>query len=589
MPAGTAMLFVRAHRLARGLPTLSARSPAAAAAAAPLIAEHLRAFPKADTALLLRAYEVAERYHRGQARKSGIPYITHPLAVAQLLAAIGMDTTTLDAALLHDTVEDTDLPIGQVKAEFGAEVAILVDGVTKLDGARWGDRAEAETFRKMIMAASIDLRVLVIKLADRVHNMRTLKHHPKREKRERIARATLELLVPFAGRLGLYAYLRELEDLVFAELEPKQHDRLRALVRSTAPGRDAYLSAMLVQIRAELDAAGLRATVEARDRHLYSVYRDLPSGVDGTLRPRSATRIVVVADGPDTDCYVALGALHARWRPVQPRFKDYVATPKHNMYRSLHTSLLADDGETIDVIIRTPAMDQVANFGVAAHIRAAGGRTGRVSAEAARLADLKWLDRLLAWQPLTASEDFLESLRADLDTGGILVFAPDGSPVGLPAGATGVDFAYVTSPETANRAVGVLVNGRRTALERQLAHGQVVQLITGPPADPPESWLDAARSGQARAHLQRWFANKEAEIARHDTEQAAASGRHALAAALSRSGTHLLDLEANGTTLRECRRLGYADLDELYAAIDRAEITVDSLLTVLLYLGSPAT
>src|SRR5260370_13999512 len=188
-----------------------------------------------------------------------------------------MDTTTLAAALLHDTVEDTDLPIGQVKAEFGAEVAILVDGVTKLDGARWGDRAEAETFRKMIMAASIDLRVLVIKLADRVHNMRTLKHHPKREKRERIARATLELLVPFAGRLGLYAYLRELEDLVFAELEPKQHDRLRALVRSTAPGRDAYLSAMLVQIRAELDAAGLRGTGEARDRARYPVYRGLAS------------------------------------------------------------------------------------------------------------------------------------------------------------------------------------------------------------------------------------------------------------------------------------------------------------------------
>jgi GTP diphosphokinase / guanosine-3',5'-bis(diphosphate) 3'-diphosphatase len=577
MPAGTATLTVRAHRLARGLPARGTRSPEIAAAA-PLIAEHLRAFPKADTGLLLRAYEVAERYHRGQARKSGVPYITHPLAVAQLLAAIGMDTTTLAAALLHDTVEDTNLPIGQVRAEFGPEVAILVDGVTKLDGARWGERAEAETFRKMIMAASIDLRVLVIKLADRVHNMRTLKHHPKREKRERIARATLELLVPFAGRLGLYAYLRELEDLVFGVLQPQEHDELRALVRSTAPGREAYLAPLLAQMRGELAATGLRVTVEARDRHLYSVYRDLPAGVDGTLHPRSVTRVVVVADGPDTDCYVALGALHARWRPVQARFKDYVATPKHNMYRSLHTSLLATDGETIDVIIRTPAMDQVALFGVAAHIRAAGGRTGQVSTEAARLADLKWLDRLLAWQPLTASEDFLASLRADLDTAGILVFAPDGSPIGLPAGATGIDFAYVIAPETANRAAGVLVNGRRTALDRQLAHGQVVQLITGPPADPPESWLGAARSAQARAHLQRWFANKKAEIARDQDEQAAAAGREALAAALvASSGAHLLDLEASGMALRECRRLGYADLDALYAAVDRAEIALDDL------------
>jgi GTP pyrophosphokinase len=354
------------------------------------------------------------------------------------------------------------------------------------------------------------------------------------------------------------------------------------LVRSTAAGRDAYLAPLIAQMRAELPAAGLRVRVEARDRHLYSVYRDLPRGVDGTLHPRSATRIVVVADGPDTDCYVALGALHARWRPVQSRFKDYVATPKHNMYRSLHTSLLADDGETIDVIIRTPAMDQVASFGVAAHIRAAGGRTGRVSTEAARLADLKWMDRLLAWQPLTASEDFLASLRADLDTGGILVFAPDGTPIGLPAGATGVDFAYVTAPETANRAVGVLVNGRRTALERQLAHGQVVQLITGPPADPPRSWLESARSAQARAHLQRWFANKAAEIARHAVEQAAASGRQALAAALTSSGAHLLDLEASGMALRECRRLGYADLDDLYAAIGKGKLALDDLLTALI-------
>jgi GTP pyrophosphokinase len=582
MPAGTATLSQRAHRIARGMPKALARSQELADAAAPLIAEHLRTFPRADTGLLLRAYEMAERYHRGQARKSGIPYITHPLAVAQLLAAIGMDTTTLAAALLHDTVEDTDLPIGQVKAEFGPEVAILVDGVTKLDGARWGERAEAETFRKMIMAASIDLRVLVIKLADRVHNMRTLKHHPKREKRERIARATLELLVPFAGRLGLYAYLRELEDLVFAVLEPDKHDRLRALLRSTAPGRAAYLTPLLAQMRGEFATAGLRAVVEARDRHLFSVYRDFPEGVDGMLRPRSATRIVVVADGPETDCYVALGALHARWRPVQPRFKDYVAMPKHNMYRSLHTSLLVEDGEIIDVIIRTPAMDQVANFGVAAHIRAAGGRTGQVSAQAARLADLKWLDRLLAWQPLTTSEDFLESLRGDLNTGGILVFAPDGSPIGLPARATGVDFAYVTAPDTASQAIGVLVDGRRTPLERQLAHGQVVQLIFGPNAVPRRSWLAAARSGQARAHLQRWFASRELEIEREDAEQAATSGRHALDTALSGSGAYLLDIEASGTALRECRKLGYPDLDSLYAAIGKGKVAVDALRAALL-------
>jgi GTP pyrophosphokinase len=551
------------------------------AAAAPLIAAHRRIFPRADIGLLLRAYEVAERYHRGQMRKSGAPYITHPLAVAELLAVIGMDTTTLAAALLHDTVEDTDLPIGQVKAEFGHEVAILVDGVTKLDGARWGDHAEAETFRKMIMAASIDLRVLIIKLADRIHNMRTLGHHPKREKRERIARATLELLVPFAGRLGIYTYQREMEDLVFAVLQPDEHERLRSLLRSTAPGRAAYLAPLLSEMGTLLTASGLRTRVEARDRHLYSVFRDFPHGVDGRLHPRNATRIVVVADGPDTNCYVALGALHSRWQPVQPRFKDYVAMPKHNMYSSLHTSLLTDDRETIDVIIRTPAMDEVANYGVAAHIRTAAGRTGRVSAEVARNADLKWLDRLLAWQPLSASKDYLESLRADLDGSGFLVFASDGAPVALPSGATGVDFAYLTSPENANRATGILVNGSRKPIEKQLVHGQVVQLIMGPPADPPESWLDAARSGQARAHLQQWFARRDVELAREESEQAADTGRRKLAEALSAHGTDLLDLESNGTAHSEARRLGYADLDALYEAVGNGEVPIDDLLAAL--------
>ena len=586
MPTGTAALRTQAHRLVGQLSTVSRRTVSSgsvlaghvlnghvfgghvfgghvfgghvfggtatglrgemSAAAAPLIAEHRRVFPKADTGLLLRAYEVAERYHRGQMRKSGAPYITHPLAVAELLAAIGMDTTTLAAALLHDTVEDTDLPLGQVRVEFGHEVATLVDGVTKLDGARWGDHAEAETFRKMIMAASIDLRVLVIKLADRVHNMRTLGHHSKREKRERIARATLELLVPFAGRLGLYTYQRELEDLVFAVLHPDEHDRLRSLLGATAPGRAAYLAPLLSQMRGLLAAMELKSRVEARDRHLYSVYRDFPRGVDGTLRPRNATRVVVVVDGPDTDCYVALGALHSRWRPVQPRFKDYVAMPKHNMYSSLHTSLLTDDGETVDVIIRTPAMDEVANYGVAANIRTAAGRTGRVSADVARNADLKWLDRLLAWQPLSASKDFLESLRADLDGAGLMVFGADGSPVVLPSGATGVDFAYLTSPETANAATGILVNGSRRPIEKQLTHGQVVRLITGPPADPPDRWLAAARSGQARAHLQQWFARRDVELALLESEQAAATGRLKLSETLSAQGIDLLDLEADG-------------------------------------------
>ena len=578
-----------ARRLA-ALAAGAAQQAGTASAVLPLIVAHRRIFPGADAGLLRRAYEVADHWHAGQVRKSGAPYITHPLAVAMLLADIGMDTTTLVAALLHDTVEDTGLTIGQVKAEFGAEVAVLVDGVTKLDGSRWGDHAEAETFRKMILAASIDLRVLVIKIADRVHNLRTLGHHARREKRERIARASMELLVPFAQRLGLYDYRREMEDLAFATLAPEAHARVLALVRQTEEGRHAALGEVITGMRAELAAAGIKARVEARSRHLYSIHRGLPGGGGGwisgaggpapanagggepgavRLRPADAARVVVVVDGAESDCYVALGVLHGRWPPVDDRFRDYISMPKYNMYRSLHTAMLAG-GEPVGVLIRTPAMDAVATYGVAARIREAGGRDGKVSADLARRADLDWLDRLLAWQPLAAPGDFLDGLRADLSNAGIVVFTPAGAPVKLPAGSTAVDFAYAVSPATAGSAVGVLVNGMRKPMENRLAHGQVVDLITGPYADPPDSWLAAARSGHARAHL-------KAAIARHKAEDAAALGRAAVAKALSAPG-ELRDLEDNGAAFSAARGLGYADLDALYEAIGRGQLTAPAFL-----------
>jgi (p)ppGpp synthase/HD superfamily hydrolase len=566
----------------------------------PLVAAHRRVFPGADAALLQRAYTVADHWHSGQVRKSGAPYITHPLAVAILLADIGMDTTTLVAALLHDTVEDTGLTIGQVKAEFGAEVAVLVDGVTKLDGSKWGDHAEAETFRKMILAASIDLRVLVIKLADRVHNLRTLAHHPKREKRERIARASVELLVPFAQRLGLYDYQREIEDLAFATLAPEAHQRVLALVRQTEEARRAALGELIAGMRAELAAASVRAQVAARSRHLYSIHRSLPGSAGGwisgaglptgtasqpgaggdqgatPLRPTDAARVVVVVDGTEADCYVALGVLHGRWQPVDDRFRDYISMPKYNMYRSLHTAVLVG-GEPVGVLIRTPAMDAVANYGVAAKIREAGGKDGRVTADLARQADLDWLDRLLAWQPLAAPADFLDGLRAELGGAGMVVFTAAGVPVKLPVGSTAVDFAYAVSPASAGSAVGVLVNGMRKPMENRLAHGQVVDLITGPYADPPESWLAAAYSGHARAHL-------KAAIARRRAEEAAALGRASVAKALA-PDHDLRDLEDDGTAFSAARRLGYTDLDALYEAVGRGDLTPATLAECLTATG----
>jgi (p)ppGpp synthase/HD superfamily hydrolase len=590
--------------VARRLAALGAPKAETAADAAdavrPLIAAHRRIFPGADAGLLRHAYAVADHWHSGQVRKSGAPYITHPLAVAILLADIGMDTTTLAAALLHDTVEDTGLTIGQVKAEFGAEVAVLVDGVTKLDGSKWGDHAEGETFRKMILAASIDLRVLVIKLADRVHNLRTLGHHAKREKRERIARASMELLVPFAQRLGLYDYQREMEDLAFASLSPEAHERVAALVRQTEDYRRAALGELITGMRAELAAAGVRAQVEARARHLYSIHRDLPGGARGWIsgaggpagmnaggdagavprRPIDAARVVVVVDGSEGDCYVALGVVHGRWHPVDDRFRDYISMPKYNMYRSLHTAVLVG-GEPVGVLIRTPAMDAVATYGVAARIREAGGRDGKVSADLARQADLDWLDRLLAWQPLAAPGEFLDGLRADLSHSGMVVFTPDGTPVKLPSDSTAVDFAYAVSPATAGSAVGVLVNGMRKPMENRLAHGQVVDLITGPYADPPDSWLAAAHSGHARAHL-------KAAIARRKAEEAAALGRAAVAKALSAQGGaqsaapgDLRDLEDDGTAFSAARRLGFTDLDAVYEAVGRGELSAPGFVAHL--------
>jgi GTP pyrophosphokinase len=579
----------RLAALAAGAPKAETTADAADAVR-PLIAAHRRVFPGADAGLLRHAYDVADHWHSGQVRKSGAPYITHPLAVAILLADIGMDTTTLVAALLHDTVEDTGLTIGQVKAEFGAEVAVLVDGVTKLDGSKWGDHAESETFRKMILAASIDLRVLVIKLADRVHNLRTLGHHPKREKRERIARASMELLVPFAQRLGLYDYQRELEDLAFATLAPEAHGRVAELARQAEAERNSALGELITGMRAQLAAAGVRAQVEARARHLYSIHLSLPGGSGGIsgaagagavpLRPTDAARVVVVVDGSENDCYIALGVLHGRWHPVDDRFRDYISMPKYNMYRSLHTAVLVG-GEPVGALIRTQAMDAVATYGVAARIREAGGRDGKVSADLARRADLDWLDRLLAWQPLAAPGDFLDGLRADLSHSGMVVFTPDGTPVKLPAGSTAVDFAYAVSPSTAGSAVGVLVNGMRKSMENSLSHGQVVDLITGPYADPPDSWLAAAHSGHARAHL-------KAAIASRKAEEAAALGRAAVAKALSAgrgqggdAGRELRDLEDDGTAFSAARRLGFPDLDALYEAVGRDQLSAAGFLTHL--------
>lgn len=574
-------------RSASGMPRLLRRLalpgpvPPAAAAAAPLIAAHREVFPRADTELLVSAYAAAESRHRGQARKSGEPFITHPLAVATILAGVGMDTDTVAAALLHDTVEDTDLTLDQVAAEFGRDVAMLVDGVTKLDGSRWGKQvAEAETYRKMLIAADNDLRVLVIKIADRLHNLRTVSGHARVEKRRSIARQSMQLLVPLARRLGLYVFVREMEDISLSVLEPRAYERVRDLAATTADERGAGMRQVADDIRKALAAEKIPARVAIRPQHLNSIWETLGEVVGGedewlSLRPGEAERIAVIVDGPPVTCYAAMGVLHGRWNPAASRFHDYIAMPRHNLYQALHTGLHVANGITVSVMIRTPEMDQVADYGIASQIRATAGKTGKADLDALQQADRDWLRSILGWQSLSGSDHFLEDAKAELKAAGMVTFTPDGKAIRLPAGSTGIDFAYAIDAEAGNSAAGVTVDGRLQPLAAPLHNGQVVDVIRSEfPDRPAESWLKSARTPQARTHIRKAIAERRAD-------EAERAGREAVRDALAAAGLDLFDVETDGTALQVCRRLAYPDLYALYTAVHAGTIDVRDLAAKL--------
>ncbi|MDQ1653430.1 MAG: diphosphokinase / guanosine-3,5-bis(diphosphate) 3-diphosphatase, partial [Cryptosporangiaceae bacterium] len=394
----------------------------------PLVATHRAAHPKADVRLLQKAYEVAEQFHRGQLRKSGDPYITHPLAVATILAELGMDTTTLSAALLHDTVEDTGYTLEQLQADFGGEVAHLVDGVTKLDRVQFGEAAEAETIRKMVVAMARDPRVLVIKLADRLHNMRTLRFLP-RPKQERKARETLEVLAPLAHRLGMNTVKWELEDLAFAILYPKRYDEIARLVHEHAPARDKALAEVTEQVSADLKSAKIKATTTGRPKHYYSVYQKMIVRGRDFADIYDLVGVRVLVDSV-RDCYAALGVIHATWQPVPGRFKDYIAMPKFNMYQSLHTTVIGPEGKPVEMQIRSWAMHRTAEYGIAAHWKYKDAKGAEVAGPAAQVDDMTWLRQLLDWQREAADPgEFLESLRFDLGGQEVYVFTPKGDVI----------------------------------------------------------------------------------------------------------------------------------------------------------------
>lgn len=532
----------------------------------PLSSVHRRFHPRADLALLNRAYATAEKLHEGVKRKSGEPYITHPLAVATIAAEIGMDTTTVVAALLHDTVEDTDYSLEELSRDFGSEVSRLVDGVTKLDKVVLGSAAEAETIRKMIVAMAEDPRVLVIKVSDRLHNMRTMRFLPP-EKQAKKARETLEVIAPLAHRLGMATVKWELEDLAFAILYPKKYDEIVRLVADRAPKRDQYLAKVKQEIELAMSRSSLHATVEGRPKHYWSIYQKM------IVRGRDFDEIFdlvgvrILVDSVQ-DCYAAVGAIHTLYQPMPGRFKDYISSPRFGVYQSLHTTVIGPDTKPLEVQIRTHEMHHNAEYGIAAHWRYKETR-GNNNSESAEVDQMAWMRQLLDWQKEAADpNEFLDSLRYDLSTNQIFVFTPKGDAITLPNGSTPIDFAYAVHTEIGHRCIGAKVNGKLVALESKLNTGDKVEVFTSKDQNsgPSKDWMNIVVSPRAKAKIRQWFAKER-------REEAAEKGRDLLAAEAQRGGLAVHRLFTHESLRLLASDMNYQDVEALYTAIGRGEVT----------------
>ena len=528
--------------------------------------------PKGDLPIIERAYRVAKEKHEGQLRQSGEPYITHPLAVAQILAELGLGPRAIAAALLHDTVEDTGYALAELTAEFGDEVAMLVDGVTKLDKVKYGESAQAETVRKMIVAMSKDIRVLLIKLADRLHNARTWGFVPP-EKSARKAKETLEIYAPLAHRLGIQTIKSELEDLSFAVLHPKIYAEINSLIAQRTPQREKYLQNVIESINEDLRELRIRGKVVGRPKQLYSVYQKM------VVRGREFDDIydligIRVLVNSVRDCYAVLGAIHARWTPLPGRFKDYIATPKFNLYQSLHTTVIGPSGRTVEIQIRTHEMHQQAEFGVAAHwMYKERMNGGKVDARAADT-DMAWLAHISDWQAETADpSEFLDSLRFEIGAKEVYVFTPKGRVIGLPAGATTVDFAYAVHTEIGHRTMGAKVNGRLVPLETTLKSGDVVEVFTSknPDAGPSQDWLSFVKSTRARNKIRGWFTKER-------REEAIEQGKESIARAMRKQNLPLQRLMNQESFAEVARQLRYEDVSGLYAAVGEGHVSTQSVL-----------
>ncbi|CAB4530484.1 unannotated protein [freshwater metagenome] len=537
---------------------------------APLVDELKEHHPNSQTAEIERAYNVARTAHDGQFRKSGEDYITHPVAVSKILAELGLNETTIIASLLHDTVEDTPYSLDQLRNDFGDEIANLVDGVTKLDKLTYGPTAEAETVRKMVIAMSRDIRVLVIKLADRLHNARTW-GFVSSESAHRKARETLDIYAPLAHRLGMNAIKWELEDLSFAVLEPKKFEEISRLVAERSPSRDALTAEVIADVEADLAKDSISATVTGRKKHFFSVYQKM------VVRGREFNDIydlvgIRVLVNDVKDCYAVLGSIHARWSPVPGRFKDYIAMPKFNLYQSLHTTVIGPTGKAIEIQIRTYEMHSRAEFGIAAHWKYKQGGDPETNSP-----EMLWLRQLHEWQKETEDpSEFLEALRFDLGSPEVFVFTPKGSVVALPGGSTPVDFAFSVHTDVGLRCAGAKVNGRLVPLESKLNNGDVIEIVTnkGEHAGPSRDWLNFVKSPRARSKIKAWFSKER-------REEAIDAGRESIARQMRKAGLPLQKIFAGQSLLELAHDMHYADIDALYNAVGDGHVSAASIIEKL--------
>ncbi len=532
------------------------------------VVRRLRDASNEDVSIVERAFVTAENAHRGQLRKSGDPYITHPVAVAEILVDFGLDPATIAAALLHDTVEDTSYSPTKLREEFGDEVASLVEGVTKLDRLTYGPTAEAETVRKMVVAMAKDIRVLVIKLADRLHNARTWQF-VEPESSARKARETLDIYAPLAHRLGMNAVKWELEDLSFKFIEPKKYEEIERLVIERNPSREKLTNDVISVVEQDLTQEGIQATVTGRQKHLYSVYQKM------VVREREFNDIydlvgIRVLVNDVRDCYAVLGAIHARWNPVPGRFKDYIAMPKFNLYQSLHTTVIGPTGKAVEIQIRTHDMHRRAEYGIAAHWKYKLMNSARSDDSP----DMLWLKQLHEWQQETSDvSEFLDALRFDLRTPEVFVFTPKGSVIALPSGSTPVDFAYSVHTEVGNRCIGAKVNGKLVSLEAPLSNGDVVEVVTnkGENAAPSRDWLNFVKSQRARSKIKAWFTKER-------REEAIDAGKETIARQMRKAGLPLQKILGGHSLLQLAHDLNYPDIDAMYAAVGDGHISANHVI-----------